>query len=92
MTKKQQGMYNSYLNTSATKLRDVYTSWSKKKEDAMETCRCKQAELNGYDGRIPTASGWQFTYAFRYRNPNTNKEHLHYITKTADYDFCIEED
>ena len=88
MNKRQEQLLDNYNRASATELRQVYGKWSDKKKEAYRNCLVKQSSHNGYDGRICTASGWKFTYAFRYRD-EAGREHLYYITKTYDIDFVI---
>jgi len=90
MTKKQQAMVDSYRKATATSLREVYFSWSMKKEQAFDRCRAIQYELSGHDGRICSANSYQFTYAFLYEKDG--KQYMCYRTATNDYRFCIEED
>ena len=89
MTKKQIGMLESYNRATATSLRDVYASWSTKKEQAYDRCRAIQYELSGHDGRICSANSYQFSYAFKYEKDG--KQYMCYRTATNDYRFCIEE-
>lgn len=88
MTKKQEWMLDKYNASSASELRQVYYSWSDKKEEAYKNCLVKQSDLGGYDGRITSKSPYKFAYAFRYKDEN-NQEHLYYITKSCDTDFVI---
>ncbi len=88
MTKKQEWMLDKYNASSTSELRQVYYSWSDKKEEAYKKCRMKQADHNGYDGRITSKSPYKFSFAFRYKD-ECGREHLYYITKGKDTDFVI---
>ena len=89
MTKKQEQLLDNYNRAKDIHdLRQVYGRWSDKKEEAYRNCLVKQSSLDGYDGRITSASGWKFTYAFRYKD-ECGREHLYRITKDTDTDFII---
>lgn len=49
MTKKQKQLLDNYNRTSATELRQVYNSWSDKKERAFKECIEKMSAYEGYD-------------------------------------------
>lgn len=91
MNKQERRIYNAYRNAGATSLRDVYGTWSKAKENAMDYCRRTQYEQNGYNGRIISANTFQFTYAFVYETEDDNTPWLYYITKSREITFPIEE-
>ena len=88
MTKKQEQLLDNYNRASATELRQVYNSWSDKKERAFKECIEKMSAYEGYDGRICSANTWMFTYAFKYRD-GYGHTCLCYITPSTDYEFII---
>ncbi len=88
MTKRQEQMLDNYRRASATELYEVYGRYSEKKREAFDRCRKLQATYDGWDGRICTANGWQFTYAFKFNN-GYHQTCLCYITKDGEYEFPI---
>ena len=70
-------------------LRDVYGSYSRAKENAMDYCRAREREFSSYDGVITSHNCMQFTYAFT--GWCEGKLYLIYITKCHDYALEIEE-
>lgn len=87
-TKKEQQMFENYINSNATYLEDVYGMYSNKKEKAYEECRQDMIAHNGNHPRIPTSNSFQFTYAFQYKDDN-GKTRMRYHTPTNVYDFEI---
>lgn len=87
MTRKQATLLDNYRRATATRLTDVYTRHSWKKEKAFQWCENKKAGLNGYDARICSASSHFFTYAFCY--DAADGQHLCYETHANTYDFLI---
>lgn len=81
MTKKQNNIYNRYLNSYASSLRDVYDSWSQSKENAMEYCRAEFAHKDGEGFRIISANTFQFTVGFTYTDKETGKQMFNYISR-----------
>lgn len=61
--------YKSYQASTDTKLRDVYKTWSNKKEEAFENCVKKMTELGGHGLKIVSANGWAFSVGFLYGDP-----------------------
>ena len=88
MTKKQEALLDNYRRATATKLADVYKSWSAAKERGWNYCENLRAQLGGYGVRVPSANTFQFTYAFRFML--NGQEWLCYCTASNDYKFCIE--
>ena len=89
MTKRQEQMLDNYRRATATELHQVYGRYSEKKREAFERCRNIQATYGGYDGRICTANGWQFTYGFKFDN-GYHQTCLCYITKCDVNEFPID--
>ena len=87
MTKKQMAMVDAYNRTNARALDDVYGSYSAAKKEAYSYCRGLQYKMKGYDGRIPSANSFAFTYAFRYKE--NGDEYMCYCTSCNDYKFKI---
>ena len=56
MTKAQSAMYSAYSRATATDLWEVYGRCSSAKRAAMQNCRKLQEELDGWGGRICSAS------------------------------------
>lgn len=92
MTKKQAGMYDSYLRSNATTLRDVYASYSYKKARAEESILRQMDKLNGCDPRIIGGSCHFFSMGFMYPCPVTGEMRLRYYTGMNTYDFAITEE
>lgn len=88
MTKKNAGLLATYNAATATDLYQVYGRPSRNKWAAFHACKRLQAALNGYDGRIPSASCHFFSYAFRYKDGDNEK--LIYMTGRNNYEFTIE--
>ena len=87
-TKKEQQMFENYINSNATYLWDVYGMFSTGKERAYEKCRQDMIAHNGNHPRIPTANSFQFTYAFQYKG-ESGEARLRYHTASKVYDFEI---
>lgn len=87
-TKKEQQMFENYINSNATYLHDVYGTFSREKEKAYEECRQDMIAHNGSNPRIPTSSTFQFSYAYQYKGEN-GETRLRYHTASSVYDFEI---
>lgn len=89
MTKRQEQMLDNYNRARGiTELYQVYGRFSKKKTDALERCRELQKRYDGYDGRICTASPYQFTYGFKY-DDGYGHTCLCYCTSRNNYEFIV---
>lgn len=89
MTKKQTALLNQYNRATARTLYDVYGRYSYAKEKAYNWCIEKMNDLNGFDGRICSATCNFFTFAFQYPDPETGVLRLCYETHRNTYDFEI---
>lgn len=87
-SKRAKGIIWAWEHSDASELWQVYNTYSKEKADAMRYCKNRQADMNGYDGRITGASNYFFSYAFKYEKDG--KEWMMYITHAADITFCLE--
>ena len=88
MTKKQNVMYENYKRATATKLSDVYSSFSRAKMRVYEWCCRQYIMMNGRQPRITSANTYSFTFAFQYLKDGKNW--LHVETSKNTYDFEIE--
>lgn len=88
MTKAQSAMYSAYSRATATDLWEVYGRCSSAKRAAMQNCRKLQEELDGWGGRICSASCYLFSYAFLYKDEDGDIC-LCYVTKSHVHQFCI---
>ena len=91
MNERAKRRVSDYRKAYATTLRDVYSSWSDKKEKAYKRCLRLKEDMNGYNFRIIKASSWQFSCGFLYRDGD-GIEHLMYITKGEDNDIRLDEE
>ena len=89
MRKQCEGFYENYKRATARTLSDVYSRYSRAKENALQYCKELQYNMNGYDGRICSANTFQFTYAFQYMN-ESGKHCLAYITRDNNRYFEID--
>lgn len=81
MTKSQNSIYNRYLNSSDYELRHVYGSWSWAKENAMESCKRRMAEKDGFGLKIISHNCNVFTVGFVYTDEETGKQMFNYISR-----------
>lgn len=91
MNKKISGFYNSYLNSAATELSDVYKSWSSDKASAYKRCKEECETNNGEGFRIVSANVYQFTCGYTYPSPETGELRFRYYTANNVYDAVIDE-
>lgn len=82
-TQKAACFIYNYEHSNATHLRDVYSSYSRAKEEAYNYCIRLMRKLDGYNGRITAAGCQVFSFAFKYRENGIEK--LAYITRNYDY-------
>ena len=82
MTKKHTSIYNNYLRSTATTLRDVYSSYSYAKEKAYNYCRSLCADYDGYDFKIIGHNCHVFSAGFTFSDGMN--EYLMYITPSKD--------
>lgn len=87
MTKQQLGYYKRYMESNATRLWDVYGSFSVAKSMAFDRCIETMYEYRGYDGRIISYNTSFFTYAFKFYESHV--PHLCVITPTKRIVFQI---
>ena len=82
MNQRQKGIVESYKRAYATELREVYGSWSSKKEKAFAHCKELMKEKGGKNFRIISANGWAFTAGFEFKNEK-GEDCIMYITKNG---------
>ena len=88
MNKRMTAAFNSYNNSTAYELRNVYRSWSDKKQAAFENC-CKACANHGGQGlRIISANTNIFTVGYIYID-DSNNTHFVYITPASTTDAVI---
>lgn len=87
MTKKQLEYYRRYMQSNATRLYDVYGSYSCAKSMAFDRCIETMYEYRGFDGRIISYNTNFFTYAFKFYE--SHEQHLCVITPTKRIVFKI---
>lgn len=79
MNKKYRSVYDSYLRSYLYELWDLYKNYSHYKYEAMEYCKRKCYELNGYDLKIIGGNSSTFSVGFRFEKNGI--EYFGYITK-----------
>lgn len=72
-TKRGQSLLRMADNYCGTELWQVYGSYSAAKARAMEDCKRKCADMNGYNFHITGANGWAFSVAWNFNNPETGE-------------------
>lgn len=88
MNKRMTAAFNSYINSSARELRDVYGRWSSAKQAAYKNC-LQACQDHGGDGfRIISANTSFFTVGYTYDDEN-GKKHFVYITHAGTTDAII---
>lgn len=95
MNKRNEAIVSRYEKSTATSLRQVYGTFSKKKEDAWENCvgtRLVYEEMGYKVGRLKIlgASCYQFSAAFTAKKEDGI--YLVYITKSGAEEIKIEGD
>ena len=88
MNKKQIALYNSYCRADARTLADVYGRYSVAKQHAYNEILAECASVGGYDVRIPSATGFFFTMAYRY--DASDGVRLVYHTHANRWEFLID--
>lgn len=88
MNKRMTAAFNSYNNSTAYELRNVYKSWSDKKQAAFENCHKACADHGGHGLRIISANTNIFTVGYIYTD-DSNKTHFVYITPASTTDAVI---
>ena len=78
---QMKNAYRSYQLSSNTSLWDVYSSWSKEKQEAFEYCKKLCADYDGKGLKIVSANGWMFTCGFMCEIDG--KKAFVFITKSA---------
>ena len=89
MTKKQNKMYSAIINSDYIFLDDVYSSFSKEKENAYKDCVNDMEHLRGFNFRITSFNSFLFSCGFFYRD-DESVLHCRYYTGKNIYDFFIE--
>lgn len=84
-SKKGQQLLAKAEIRQGTELRDVYGTWSDKKETAMRDCKREYLEDNGYDFRITGHNCDRFVVAWNYTNPETGEVMTKIKTGTNTY-------
>lgn len=87
-TKRGKHIIDLYKRSTAYSLRDVYKSWSNKKENAFKDCIATMQEFGGHDLRITGAGSDTFSVAFEYTDISNGK-HIVYITHVREYDLFL---
>lgn len=88
MNKRMTAAFDSYTKSSAYELRNVYRSWSDKKQAAFENCRRACQDHGGQGLRIISANTNIFTVGYTYID-DSNKTHFVYITPASTTDAVI---
>lgn len=83
-TQRAKSIYEAFMRSYDCDLRDVYGSFSRAKENAMEYCRARERECQSVDGVITSYCIMQFTYSFSCKDENGDFWLIH-ITKSHDY-------
>ena len=91
MTKRQENIISRYYASKATTLRDVYKSWSSRKEEAYMDCVRMKVDLDGDNLRIIGANTDKFSVGFTFTNDDGEKC-LMYITPSRNEVIRLEED
>ena len=91
MTKKNRGLYDSYIRANASTLSDVYGNYSYNKARAEEAILREMDKLNGFNPKITSNNSHSFSMAFMYPCPETGEVRLRYHTHANVYDFSITE-
>ena len=87
ITKKGSYFIYSYERATAKTLFDCYSSVSRAKVAAFNSCMNFMKRMHGYDNRICSFNTFTFTFAFRFKDETTGGEKLMYITR--DNDYCV---
>lgn len=77
----------AYKTAWKTELRECYSSWSNAKQKAYDYQRRLCYELDGFDFKIISATGWFFSVGFLYHDPETGVLMLHVATGRNTYQF-----
>lgn len=81
--------YEAYKRSTARSLEDVYGRYSKAKDDAWTYCINLLLDLGGYDLKVISANGYQFTAGFMFEE--NDKLMFMYISKSHDIAVEVEE-
>lgn len=84
MNKQMRTAYEAYRNARHSELWEVYGSYSRAKEQAMEYCLELMDNLNGWRGRIISHNIMVFSFGFEFINPETGDLSFAYITRDHD--------
>ena len=90
MTKANKARLNNYNNATASALWQIYGRYSQQKANAFEYCKRLQYERHGYGLRVFNGNSFTFSAGFQYRDPETGKLMLMYITKDFDREIAID--
>ena len=88
MTQKHATMIRNYKRSSATELSHVYGRCSAAKIQALNYCKRKMVEMNGFAGKICTHNAQIFTYGFLFIRDG--KTWMYYITPNYNYEIDTE--
>lgn len=89
MTQREISMFENYINSRDTTLRDVYGSFSLAKQRAFDRCVADMFYHNGYNKRIPTHNSQTFTFAYTYEKDG--REVLRYHTAYNVYEIDLQQ-
>ena len=88
VTQHAKRIYDSFCDSSDSRLDQVYGSYSCSKQRAYEYCLEREREFDSYDGVITGHNSMTFSYAFT--GICEGKRYLVYITKYGDYVIDLE--
>ena len=89
-TKSELSLLRAHERARTTTLKECYDRWSWEKENAFNKCKSKCQELKGYDFKIISHNGWQFTIGFYYIEQD-NKVMFHYESSKSKKDIELKE-
>ena len=88
MNKRITAAIEKYNNSTACELRQVYKSWSDKKQEAFNNCRKACVDQGGHGLRILSANTSFFTVGYTYTDSSDNT-HFVYITHAGSSDAIV---
>lgn len=83
--KKQRQMVEAHKRATYNTLWQAYKKPSYAKWAALNYCKSKQKELDGFNFRITSYNKFCFTAAFQFVDKETGVLRLYYITRDYDY-------
>lgn len=90
MNKRERELWEDYLDSNATSLRDVYGRWSDKKEEAYNDCYDAMVICGGDNFRIIRHSRYTFTCGFTYVDSGVRR--FRYYTVSGEGDVPVNDD